>query len=180
MPVRAAVGRLLAGAAMLALTIPLAASGIARSAEPAAQNGLPVFNVRDYGATGRKADNAQPAIQRAVEACAAAGGGTVYFPPGDYPSGTIHLKSHVRLYIDGGATIFSIKEKAAFDKDALIFADGAEQIAIEGRGTIDGQAEYEWRQDDHEDDFIRPNKELMIALGKPFVRSFPRQNQYGK
>ncbi|MCJ7728269.1 MAG: glycosyl hydrolase family 28 protein, partial [Sedimentisphaerales bacterium] len=41
-----------------------------------------VFNIKDYGATGIKTDNAQPAIQKAIEACAAAGGGVVYFPPG--------------------------------------------------------------------------------------------------
>ena len=138
------------------------------------------FDVRDYGASGRKADNARTAIQKAIDACAAAGGGTVYFPPGDYSSGTIHLRSHVRLLVDAGATIFSIKEKGEFDKEALIFADGADHITIEGGGTIDGQAEYEWRPDDIEDDFIRPNKELMLSLGKPINRSFPKPNQYGK
>lgn len=148
----------------------------------AAQPATPVFNVRDYGATGRKADNARQAIQRAVEACASSGGGTVYFPPGDYTSGTIRLRSRVRLYIEAGATLYSIKDKNEYEKDreALIFADGAEQIAVEGRGTVDGQAEYEWRPDDIEDDFIRPNKELMLSLGKPITRSFPKANQYGK
>jgi len=138
------------------------------------------FNVRDYGASGRKADNARAAIQKAIDACATAGGGTVYFPPGDYSSGTIHLRSHVRLLVDAGATLFSIKEKGEFDKEALIFADGADHITLEGGGTIDGQAEYEWCPDDIEDDFIRPNKELMLSLGKSITRSFPKPNQYGK
>ena len=44
--------------------------------------GVAIFNVKDYGATGVKADNAQPAIQKAIDACAAAGGGQVYLPPG--------------------------------------------------------------------------------------------------
>lgn len=43
-----------------------------------------VFNVRDYGATGRKAENAGPAIQSAVDACSEAEGGMVYLPPGEY------------------------------------------------------------------------------------------------
>jgi len=184
---RTAVRRLLRAATILALTLPVAASSVAQAPPllpipdaQAAGSQMSVFNVRDFGASGRKADGARAAIQRAVDACASAGGGTVYFPPGDYSSGTIHLRSRVRLYIEAGATIFSIKDKSAFDQDALIFADGAEQIAIEGRGTINGQAEYEWRQDDHEDDFIRDNKERMIALGKPVIRAFPKQNQYGK
>ncbi|MBE0713232.1 MAG: hypothetical protein IH583_12710, partial [Candidatus Aminicenantes bacterium] len=43
-----------------------------------------VFNIRDFGATGFKDDLAQESIQAAVDACAAAGGGTVLVPPGDY------------------------------------------------------------------------------------------------
>jgi Glycosyl hydrolases family 28 len=141
---------------------------------------LRVFNVKDYGATGRKADSAQAAIQKAIDACALAGGGIVYLPPGGYSSGTIHLRSHVRLHVEAGATLFSIKDKSAFDQDALIFGENLENVTIEGRGTIDGQAEYEWRPDDIEDDFIRPNKELMLSLGKPITRSFPKKNQFGK
>src|SRR5437867_2500927 len=46
-----------------------------------------IFNVKECGATGKKSDNAQAAIQKAIEACASAGGGTVYLPPGEYTSG---------------------------------------------------------------------------------------------
>jgi hypothetical protein len=139
-----------------------------------------VFNVKDYGATGNKADSAQAAIQKAIDACAEAGGGTVYFPPGEYTSGTIHLRSHVRLFLEAGATLYSIKDKNAFDKDALIYGEDLENITIEGRGTIDGQAEYEWRLNDIDDAFIRPNQLLMEAAGKPLMRSFPKKNQFGK
>jgi polygalacturonase len=159
--------------------VALAAALIVTGEASAQDNGL--FNVRAFGASGRKADPARTPIQKAIDACAAAGGGTVYFPPGDYSSGTIRLRSHVRLLVEGGATLFSIKDKAEFEKEeALIFADGADNITIEGRGTIDGQAEYEWRPDDIEDDFIRPNKELMLSLSKSINRSFPRTNQIGK
>ena len=71
-------------------------------------------------------------------------------------------------------------DKNASDKEALIFGENLESISIEGRGTVDGQAEYEWRPDDIEDDFIRPNKELMLSLGKSILRSFPKTNQFGK
>ena len=157
-----------------AVALCLSAAGSAQEAN------LKVFNVRDYGATGTKVDNAQSPIQKAVDACAVAGGGMVYFPPGEYTSGTLHLRSHVRLHVEAGATLFSIKDKNAFDQDALIFGENLENITIEGRGTIDGQAEYEWRPDDIEDDFIRPNKELMLSLGKSTLRSFPKKNQFGK
>ena len=139
-----------------------------------------LFNVRDYGATGGKTVNSQAAIQRAIDACSAAGGGMVYLPPGEYSSGTLELKSHVRLYIEAGATLYSIKQKEAFTRDALIFRENLENITIEGRGTIDGQGRYEWRLNDVEDDFIRPNLDLMVALGKPPMRSFPKKDQFGK
>ena len=82
----------------------LALFACGRPASRAAASGA-VFNIRDFGATGIKDDLAQEAIQKAVDACAAAGGGTVLVPPGDYTSGTIHLRSQVRLYVEAGATV---------------------------------------------------------------------------
>ncbi|MGD0578391.1 MAG: glycosyl hydrolase family 28-related protein [Bryobacteraceae bacterium] len=63
--------------------------------------------VTAYGATGHKPDLATGAIQSAIDACAASGGGTVFFPPGDYTSGTIRLKSHIRLFLDAGAVLYA-------------------------------------------------------------------------
>ncbi len=139
-----------------------------------------VFNVRAFGASGTKSESAQPNFQRAIDSCAKSGGGMVYVPPGEYSSGTLHLRSHVRLYLEAGATIFSIKDKSAFDKDALIYGEDLHHISLEGRGTIDGQGGYEWRLNDIQDDFIRPNQEQMEALGKPLLRSFPKKDQFGK
>ena len=48
-----------------------------------------------------------PAINKAIDACAQAGGGMVYFPTGTYLSGSIHLRSNILLLIDAGATILS-------------------------------------------------------------------------
>ena len=75
-----------------------------------------VFNIKDYGATGNKTDDAQPAIRRAIDACAAYGGGTVYIPPGEYTTGTIHLQSRIRIYVESGATIYSSKVPDQFRK----------------------------------------------------------------
>ena len=60
-----------------------------------------VYNVKDYGATGRKSDDARPALQKAIDACGKVGGGRVYVPPGEYTSGQLHLRSGVRLYCRG-------------------------------------------------------------------------------
>ena len=146
-----------------------------------AGEGIAVFSVRDFGATGRKADFAGAAIQKAVEACAAAGGGLVYLPPGDYTSGTIHLRSHVRFFIEAGATVFSAKDKAAFDKEALFYGEDLDNVTLEGRGTVNGEAGYERRlKGDFHDDFIYPNQVEMEKLGLPLVRSFPKTDQFGK
>lgn len=139
-----------------------------------------VFNVRSFGASGAKSENAQAIFQRAIDSCAKSGGGMVYVPPGEYSSGTLHLRSHVRLYLEAGATIYSIKDKTAFDKEALLYGEDLENISLEGRGTIDGQGAYEWRLNDIQDDFIRPNLEQMEALGRPLLRSFPKKDQFGK
>ena len=122
-----------------------------------AQAGTAVFNVKDYGASGRKADDARAAIQKTIDACGAAGGGTVYLPPGEYTSGTLHLRSHVRLLIDSGATLFASLDSKAFDKPALLYGEGVDNITIDGRGTVDGQAEYVWLPSDFDDPYIRDN-----------------------
>ena len=64
-----------------------------------------VFSVRDYGAVGDGKALDTAAINKALEACAAAGGGQVRLPPGRYLSGTVHLKSNVVLFLDAGATL---------------------------------------------------------------------------
>ena len=136
----------------------------------------PVFNVKDYGATGRKQDDARPALQRAIDTCGKARGGTVYVPPGEYSSGQLHLRSGVRLYLEAGATLYASLDSRAFDaspRSALLYGEDLRDIAIEGRGTIDGQASYEWRPSDFTDFYIRPNQLLMEAAKKPLLRSFP-------
>src|SRR4030042_4316668 len=108
---------IIAGFLMMVSTLPSV-----RAQDTPTVRALSVFNVKDVGATGTKADNAREAIQRAVDACAEAGGGMVYLPPGEYTSGTIHLRGHVRFFIEAGATLFASREKQDSDKDALFYA----------------------------------------------------------
>jgi polygalacturonase len=149
-------------------------AGTAASADGPAAG--PVYNVKEYGATGKKEDDARPALQRAMDDCGKAGGGTVYLPPGEYTSGQLHLRSGVRLYVEAGATLFASLEGRQFDappKSALLIGEDLHDIALEGRGTIDGQASYIWKLNDFTDYYIRPNQLQMEAAGKPLVRSFP-------
>jgi len=112
-----------------------------------------VFDVREHGAAADGSTLATKSIQRAVDACAAAGGGSVYFPPGRYLSGTIFLKSGVALDLEAGAVLLGSKNLAdypetiqsfrsytdVYTRKSLIYAEKVENIAIRGRGRIDGQ-----------------------------------------
>ena len=116
-----------------------------------------IYDVRQYGAKGDGHTKDTAAIQKAIQTCAKAGGGTVLVPPGRYFIGTIHLRSNVRLDIEAGATLLGSTEPEDYPlvaspwKDgqeiaSLIRAEKAENIAITGRGTIDGQGEAWWKR----------------------------------
>ncbi|MGI5502118.1 glycosyl hydrolase family 28 protein [Lentzea sp. CA-135723] len=127
--------------------------GVAMLAEPAQAAD---FNVRDYGAAGNGSANDTAAIDRAITAANAAGGGTVRFPSGTYRSpNTIHMKSNVTLDLDAGATIMGASgtgydppEDNQWDDyqdyghshfhNAMIRGDRLTNIGFVGSGTIDG------------------------------------------
>src|SRR5215469_6050288 len=64
-----------------------------------------IFDVKKFGALGDGKTLDTAAINKAVDACNSAGGGTAYLAPGVYLSGTVVLKSNVTLYIEAGATL---------------------------------------------------------------------------
>jgi len=113
----------------------------------------PFFAVTDYGAVGNGITKNTQAIQKAIDTAAAEGGGTVYFPAGNYLSGTIYLKNNITLHLDAGATLLGSNKledfpitKCAYRSytdnytyRSLIFGENLHNIAIVGRGTIDGQ-----------------------------------------
>jgi polygalacturonase len=118
-----------------------------------------VFNVRDYGAAGDGKTLDTAALNKAVAACAEAGGGQVRFPPGRYLSATVHLKSRVTLYLEAGARLVGAKDPNLYQHPtppafmpeakwgkwhrALILADGAEDVEIAGAGVIDGNKVFD-------------------------------------
>ncbi len=101
-----------------------------------------VYDVTESGAAGDGKTKDTRAIQAAIDACGQAGGGTVYFPAGDYLSGGLVLRSNVTLRLEAGATIRSSRDPADFPSGStLITADEAERIAIVGQGTLRGIGE---------------------------------------
>ncbi|MCU1226482.1 MAG: hypothetical protein JWQ42_4575 [Edaphobacter sp.] len=91
-------------AAAAATTVPAAYAATKRSS--LAANSY-IFDVRTYGAVGDGKTVDSPAINKAIEAAAAAGGGTVLFPAGTWLSFSIRLKSHVNLHLSQGAIILA-------------------------------------------------------------------------
>lgn len=118
-------------------------------------DGSRTYNIRDFGAKGDGQTNDTAAIQAAIDACYKDKGGTVLVPAGVFVTGTIELKSNVTLHLAAqGKILGSADGKHYHPADAipttgewtmgdgntgLIFAANAENITIEGNGTIDGQ-----------------------------------------
>lgn len=102
------------------------------------------FDVRAHGAKGDGVTLDSPAIQKAIDAAFSAGGGVVVLPAGNYLSGTLVLKSNVSLRLYPGATLWASKRAEDYNPRRLIYAVDAENIAVEGQGTINGNGDTWW------------------------------------
>ena len=115
------------------------------------------FDLTNFGAKGDGRTDCTLAFRRAIDHCTKAGGGRVVVPPGSYLTGAIHLKSNVNLHISEGATVkFSQNPKdylpvvfsrwegvEVFNYSPFIYAFEQKNIAITGRGTLNGQSDNE-------------------------------------
>ncbi len=133
-----------------------------------------VYNVRDFGATGSRDENATQPFRQAIEACAGNGGGVVYVPAGDYTVGTVQLLDHVTLHLEAGATLFLSQNREDFVRGgrAMIFADSARNIAVTGRGTLNGLARYDYTEMQGMDPRIAKEIELARESGVDMRRYY--------
>src|SRR5262252_8306840 len=131
----------------------------AHSVAAIAQREAHGYDVRAFGATGDGKTIDTRAINKTIETAAAAGGGTVYFPAGNYLSVSIHLRSNIALYLDHGATIVAANtsndakydppEPNEWDKyqdfghshwhNSLIWGENLTNVSILGPGMIWGK-----------------------------------------
>src|SRR5579884_866686 len=161
------------------------------------------YDIQDFGAKPDGQTKCTAAIKKAIDVAAKHGGGTIFFPAGNFLTGPVHLRSHITLYLDAGAVLkFSTNlddylpmvptryegiEITNFSP--LIWANDAEDIAIQGRGTLDGQGAPWWARwkklrsntappehpDKYQAEFARLNPHPLVAenyhtLEKGFLR----------
>lgn len=125
-----------------------------------------VYSVTEYGALADGKTLATAAIQRTIDACAAAGGGVVLIPDGTFLFGTIWLRSHVELRLSSGAVLLASPDLDDYNtEDAypqnwgcpneqwnashLIIAHEVEDVAITGTGVIDGNGTVFFEEPDY-------------------------------
>ena len=130
------------------------------------------YNIVDFGAIGDGKTDCLPAIKKAIDKCNMDGGGKVVIPKGEFLSkGPVHLKSHVNLHLSENAVLkFSDNPDdylpvvltrwegtECFNYSPFIYAFGVTDIAITGKGTIDGNAKNSfatWKPNQNEDQLL--------------------------
>ncbi|HJC24397.1 MAG TPA: glycoside hydrolase family 28 protein [Candidatus Eisenbergiella merdavium] len=116
----------------------------------------PVFPTQDVNSASFSS------IQEAVDRCAGLGGGTVRVPAGRWESGAVHLRSNIRLHLEKGAVVsFSSRPEdylppvftrwegmECYNYSPLIYAEGCENVAVTGEGTLlgNGSAWWHWKK----------------------------------
>jgi polygalacturonase len=112
----------------------------------------------DFGAKADGVTLDTAAIQSAIDACATRGGGTVYVPVGRYLTGALFFRDNITLHLEAGATLFGSQNPADYPVTPnrwegveqltyapLMAGNGLKNIAITGRGTLDGQGNFWWK-----------------------------------
>lgn len=137
-------------------------------------------NVRHFGAVGDGDTSATAAVQRAIDAVASGGGGTVVVPAGGFVVGSLRLRSHVNLHLDAGATLLGSRNVHDFPewvsrwegpdaprrRAAMLYGEGLEDVSVTGRGTIDARGDHWWALQR-----AAPGKEVLRPLSLRFVES---------
>lgn len=134
---------------LLFMVLLTSSAGLAGSA-------MRVYNICDFGAIGDGQTLNTRFIQKAINSCAEAGGGTVYLPPGTYMAGTVFLKSNVTLHLEAGAVLLQSKSMDDYVKPeeksyayhtssnyVFLHAKKVRNVSIIGPGTIDGNMALE-------------------------------------
>lgn len=148
------------------------------------------YNIVNYGAVNDTTQLSTAAVQKAIDACSAAGGGRVVVPTGNYKIGTIILKSNVHMHLEQGATLYGstdLKDYLPMKTDyvslrtqtetiQLIFADKATNVVIDGFGTIDGRGRSFKKLSWNDEGITRPHLLRFIQSSDITLRDITLKN----
>lgn len=157
----------------------------------------PLQDVRRFGAAGDGTTDDTAALQSALDACAAKGGGTVFVPAGTYKIRPIRVGTRTTLHLDAGCKLLGSTKLADYPLEAagasghesnrsgLVTFDGGEFVGLVGRGVIDGSARAFVKDDlsypgkDHEGKYTRQGDAFMKVGPEgfpdgPFARTTDR------
>lgn len=137
------------------------------------------FDITEYGAVSDTTRLSTGAIQKAIDACNASGGGTVIVPTGDFKTGSLMLRSNVNLHLQAGATLYGSTDIADYTPVTssyvslrtgiptiqLIYGDSIDNVSITGQGTIDGRGKAFPKLSWNDEGITRPHL-LRIIRGK--------------
>ena len=140
------------------------------------------FNILDYGARADGKTLNTEAIQKAIDACTAGGGGRVVVPEGTFLTGALVIKTGVELHLSEGAMILgspymkdyveywplSEVRYSNYLRYALVFAQGARDISVTGTGTLNGNSE----KGGELGEFAGPGGELLHVHQRPCLLWF--------
>lgn len=149
-----------------------------------------VYDITDYGAVSDTMRLSTAAVQKAIDSCNAAGGGTVSVPAGNYKIGSIVLRSNVTLNLENGATLYGSTDIADYQPMTtdylslrtnvptiqLIYADNASNVAITGLGTIDGRGKAFPKLSWNDEGITRPHLLRLIRCSDVTVSGVTLKN----
>jgi polygalacturonase len=133
------------------------------------------LSVLDFGAVGDGKTVNTDALHAAIEACSRNGGGTVVVPPGRYVTGSVFLHDNITLHLDSGAVLLGSEDPTDYpiihsrwegaDQPThapLITGVGLQNVAVVGRGTVDGRGGVWWQK--HRDGTLDAPRPRLISL----------------
>lgn len=137
------------------------------------------FNINDFGAVSDDTTDNTAAIQKAIDAAVAAGGGHVVISKGTYLSGPLTFYSNLDLHLDKGAILrfLPIDRYPGGSVEGTSFISGTKlhDISITGKGTIDGQGSPWWPQYKTEG-FNRPRMIVLKDCDKILIEGVKLMN----
>jgi len=155
------------------------------------------YSILDYGAVADGKTMNTESFKKAIQACSKNGGGRVIVPVGKFISGPIHLESNVNLHIEEGAEILfstnpddfyplvhtSFEGMELMNYSPLIYAKNKKNIAITGKGILNGQADktnwWPWKgktSEGHVYGYVQGEPSQLDILNLPALMEMAQNN----